>query len=192
MMIKAVIFDCFGVLTTDGWIAFKYRHFKKDQDLLAKAIKLNSQANSARISHREFVTKVGEFVGMPANQVEQEINSNVANEELFGYIKTLKLKYKIGLLSNAAANWLKELFSEEQISLFDAIDLSYESGVVKPEEQSYVHVAEQLNVNTSECVFIDDQDKHCEGARRAGMQAIRYENIEQMKKDLELLLRGKR
>jgi HAD superfamily hydrolase (TIGR01509 family) len=188
MVIKAAIFDCFGVLTTDGWIAFKNRHFKKDPDLFAKATELNGEANSARISYQEFLAKIGELAGMPASGVEQEINSNVANDELFGYIKTLKPKYKIGMLSNASANWLKDLFNDEQISLFDTIDLSYESGVIKPEEQSYVHVAEQLGVNTNECVFIDDQEKHCEGARRAGLQAIRYENFEQMKKDLEKIL----
>jgi putative hydrolase of the HAD superfamily len=188
MVIKAVIFDCFGVLTTDGWLAFKSRHFKKNQDLFAKATKLNSQVNSAAISYKEFLEEVGKLVGMPAKDVEQEINSNVANDELFDYINTLKPKYKIGMLSNAGGNWLNDLFTKKQISLFDAIDLSYESGVIKPEQQSYIHVAKQLGVQTGECVFIDDQEKHCNGARQAGMQAIRYENFEQMKEDLEKLL----
>lgn len=187
-MIKAIIFDCFGVLTTDGWLVFKNHYFKQDQSLFRKATGLNEQVNSGAIKYEEFISEVAKMASILANEVHHKIDNNVANDELFDYIKTLKPRYKIGMLSNAASNWLDELFAKGQVALFDAIVLSYESGVIKPEEQSYQTVAERLGAQPNECVFIDDQEKHCEGARAVGMQAILYEDFEQMKTELEALL----
>ncbi len=189
-MIKAIIFDCFGVLTTDGWLAFKNHYLKQDQSLFRKATELNEQVNSGVIKYEEFISEVAKMAGISANEARYKIENNIANDELFKYIKTLKPRYKIGMLSNAASNWLDELFAKGQVVLFDAIVLSYESGVIKPEEQSYQAVAERLDAQPNECVFIDDQEKHCEGARTVGMQAILYRDFDQMKTNLEAILKS--
>jgi epoxide hydrolase-like predicted phosphatase len=184
-MIKAIIFDCYGVLTTDAWIAFKKRHFRDDAGKASKASELNSQAGTGDITYSRFLDDISKLANMPTDEVKQEINQNVADDELFEYIGTLKPKYKIGMLSNAAADRLEKLFSPEQIAVFDSIILSYEVGVVKPDEIAYEMIAKKLSVNVEDCIFIDDQEKHCIGARRAGMSSILYKGFDDMKAKLE-------
>ena len=187
-MIKAVIFDCFGVLTTEGWLAFKAEHFSQDEGLNREVTDLLKQANSGLISHERFVESVAKLARVTPKEVNQAIDVNKPNEPLFAYIDKLKPKYKIAMLSNAATNWLTELFSEKQIAKFDVISLSYELGVAKPDNEAYEQVAAKLELDPFDCVFIDDQERHCTGAKEAGMQAILYEDFEQMKTELEKTL----
>jgi HAD superfamily hydrolase (TIGR01509 family) len=188
-MIKAVIFDCFGVLTSEGWLAFKAAQFGHNATLQQQAADLNKQADAGLISHEEFVRSVAELADIPEAEVYAAIDVNAPNEKLFAYIaEELKPKYKIGLLSNAAANWLEELFSNRQIALFDAISLSYEAGLLKPHPGAYEKIAEQLDIEAEEGIFVDDQERHCTGARDAGMRAILYKDFEQMKSELEKML----
>jgi putative hydrolase of the HAD superfamily len=188
-MVKAIIFDCFGVLTSEGWLAFKAGQFGHDEALQRQATDLNKQADTGLISHEAFIRAVAELADIPVAEVRAAIDVNAPNEQLFTHIANrLKPNYKLGLLSNAAANWLKELFTDEQIKLFDAISLSYEAGLLKPHPGAYEKIAEQLAVEPESCVFIDDQERHCTGAREAGMQAILYKDFEQMKTGLEKIL----
>ncbi|HVV66788.1 MAG TPA: HAD-IA family hydrolase [Candidatus Saccharimonadales bacterium] len=188
-MIKAVIFDCFGVLTTEGWLPFKEQQFGRDKALSEQASELNRQSNAGLISHEQFVGKIAELANLSVSEVNEAIEVNVTNQKLFTYItERLRPDYKIGMLSNAAANWLKNFFTDEQLQLFDAISLSYESGITKPDPLSYEKIAGELGVEPGECVFIDDQERHCTGAKEAGMQAILYESFEQMKAELEKIL----
>lgn len=187
-MVKAIIFDCFGVLTTEGWLPFKAKHFSRDQELNCQATDLLKQANCGFISHEDFVEAVAGLADVSVDEVNRAIDVNAPNEPLFAYIKQLKRKYKIGVLSNAANNWLAELFTSEQVALFDAVSLSYESGLIKPHPLAYEKIAAKLGVDVSECVFVDDQERHCAGAREAGMNAVVYNDFEQMKSDLERIL----
>jgi HAD superfamily hydrolase (TIGR01509 family) len=188
-MIKAIIFDCFGVLTSEGWLPFKAERFGDDVGLHQQATELNRQADAGLITHEEFVKSVATLAGIPETELNAALNMNVPNQPLFTYIaEKLKPDYKLGLLSNAATNWLEELFTGKQIELFDAISLSYEEGVPKPHPAAYEKIAGQLGIGLEECVFIDDQERHCRGAREAGMRAILYKDFEQMKSELERIL----
>jgi HAD superfamily hydrolase (TIGR01509 family) len=114
---------------------------------------------------------------------------NAPNEQLFKFIaEDLKPKYKIGLLSNTGRDRLGELFTTEELALFDDLSLSYESGYLKPQPEAYLMAAERLGVVAGGCIFIDDQDKRCVGARNAGMYAILYQDFTSMKTELQKLL----
>src|SRR3990167_6340521 len=118
--------------------------------------------------------------------VEQEM---LPNRMLLDYIKTeLKPKYKIGIISNALADFLYEILPEEDVKLFDDIVLSHRAGVAKPEPAIYEMSLNNLGVRTEDAVFIDDIELFCDTAKALGMQAILYEDFEQMQTDLESLL----
>jgi putative hydrolase of the HAD superfamily len=187
-MIKAIIFDCFGVLVTEGWLAFKDQYFGSNEKLANEATDLLKQADSGLLSHEDFVQAIAKLAQVPAEDVHLSIDNNVPNEPLFAYIAELKPKYKIGMLSNAAANWLNVLFTPPQLALFDDISLSYESGFVKPHHGAYEKIADQIGVKVGDCIFVDDQIRHCEGARLAGMRAIMYQDFPQLKRDLNTIL----
>jgi len=69
--------------------------------------------------------------------------------------------------------------------MFDDVLLSYRYGIVKPQPEIYKMAAHRLRVSPSQALFIDDSLGHCQGAERAGMKAIAYQDFAQLKKDLE-------
>lgn len=190
-MVRAIIFDCFGVLTTEGWLPFKQKHFGHDRELEEQATDLSRRLNSGQLSYGGFIEEAAALADVPAGEVRNAIDRNVPNEELFGYINSrLKETYKLAILSNAGGNKLRQLFTAEQLAAFDDAALSFETGYIKPDRRAYEHVAEMLDVSPKACVFIDDQERHCSGAKDAGMHAICYQNFAQMKQELEPLLAG--
>jgi HAD superfamily hydrolase (TIGR01509 family) len=187
-MIKAIVFDCFGVLASDGWLPYKARHFGHDPVLLEQATSLNKQVDNGFISYDDFIRGVATLANLPEATAREQIENNVPDDELFAYIAELKQTYLIGMLSNAGDNWLDEIFKPEQVALFDAIALSYDMHFIKPDSQAYETIAARLGVDPSECVFIDDQPRYVEGAERVGMRAVLYANCEQLKQDLPALI----
>lgn len=188
-MIRAIIFDCFGVLCTEGWLPFKRKYFSADAVLADQANDLSLRLNAGDVSNDEFVTAIADLAGVAKQEAISAIHHNVPDEELFTYIRDhLQGTYKLGILSNAGGDRLRELFSPEQIALFEVKSLSFRSGFVKPESGAYEQAAFGLGAEAGECVFVDDQERHCAGAREAGMRAIVYKDFEQFRDELEALL----
>lgn len=188
-MIKAIVFDCFGVLTTEGWLPFKAKYFGHDPELFEQAGSIGWQANMGRISYGEFMQAVAKLAGITPEAAARAIERNVPDEELFAYIAELKQKkYKLGLLSNAAGDHLSRIFTKRQLGLFDAVTLSYRNGFTKPERRAFETAAEQLGVGVEECVFVDDQERNVSGSRAAGMQAVLYRDAVQLRRELKPLL----
>ncbi|HUB94109.1 MAG TPA: HAD-IA family hydrolase [Verrucomicrobiae bacterium] len=185
---KAVIFDCFGVLASDGWLPFKARYFEDNPELNAQATLLNRAVDAGKARYDEFVRQVAEMAGLPEKVAREQIENNIPDERLFAYIRQLKQGHYIGLLSNAGDNWLNDIFTAEQVSLFDAIALSYETGFIKPDAEAYNIIAKRLQVEPLDCIFVDDQPKYVEGAEQAGMQAVLYTNADEFMQKLPALL----
>lgn len=188
-MIEAVVFDCFGVLATDGWLPFRERYFSHDPELLERATVSNKKVDAGLHHYDDFIDEVAAMAGLTATEARQQIENNVPNAKLFDYIRQeLKPHYKLGFLSNAGQNWLQDIFTSEQIALFDAVVLSFEIGAIKPDPITYETVAEKLGVAPEACVFVDDQPRYCEGAEAVGMQAILYQDAAQTISDLDKAL----
>ena len=73
------------------------------------------------------------------------------------------------------------------ISHFDHHIFSGEVRSVKPEPAIYQHCIDALGVQPSEALFIDDRDVNLEQARAAGIRGIRFQSVEQLRKDLQAL-----
>ena len=71
---------------------------------------------------------------------------------------------------------------------FDAIVISSEVGVMKPELKIYRLALGQLKVEPAEAVFVDDMPANVEAARLLGMQAIRFQSPEQILDELAEVL----
>ncbi|HEY5152351.1 MAG TPA: HAD family phosphatase [Candidatus Saccharimonadales bacterium] len=188
-MVKAVIFDCFGVLATEAWLSFKAKYFGNDQELLGQANKIIWQANSGLINYDDFMRSIADLAGITPAEAVRAIERNVPDEELFTYLRELKRSYKLGLLSNVAAGQLHSIFTKDQMGLFDAVVLSFENGFIKPQPEAYKNAAKQMGVDISECVFVDDQERNTNGAIKAGMKAILYQDIARLRQELALLLK---
>ena len=188
-MVKAVIFDCFGVLATDAWLPFKAKHFGRDQKLTRQVSDISNQADKGLVSRDAAIASIAELAGISPTEFIRTIDINVPNEELFDLIRTLKPDYKIGFLSNISDDYLAQIFTPKHLSLFDAITLSFKSGFIKPQTQAFERAAEQLDVKPAECVMVDDQERNVTGAREAGMAAILYRDFSQFKAEFESLVK---
>lgn len=190
-MIKAVIFDCFGVLAYDGWLAFKDKYLEKGTDAYDKALASNKRVDAGFITYDQFVTEIAALAKVSQDETRQTLENNPPNGKLFAYIrKNLKPRYKIGMLSNAGDNWLPDIFDAPQINLFDEIVLSYQIGAIKPEPAMYEAISMKLGVLPEECVFIDDQERYCDGARHSGMKAVVFRDTDETIVEIERLLRA--
>src|SRR5438132_11992050 len=131
-MIKAIIFDCFGVLTADKWKEFVVTLPDEQRQ---PARDLNHAYDAGTINEDDFIDKVKELTGRNPGEVENLTEDEIGkNTQLLDYVRQLKKKYKIGLLSNVATNWVRDYFlTEEEQKLFDAMVFSFEAKVTKPD-----------------------------------------------------------
>ncbi|HSW37608.1 MAG TPA: HAD-IA family hydrolase [Candidatus Saccharimonadales bacterium] len=186
-MVKAIIFDCFGVLTTDTWKEFTGT---LPQSQKAAATTLNHAYDSGAISKPEFLQAVQDLTGKQPRYVDDMLdNETIKNSELLAYIKELGKSYKIALLSNVATNWIREHFlTAEEQAMFHTMVFSFEIGATKPDTRMFQAVAERLGVEVEECVIVDDVERYCTAAEDLGMRAICYQDFSQMKTELEKML----
>lgn len=188
-MIKAVIFDCFGVLTVSTWQQLWAS--LPDIKLQETARELNRLYDRGDLTKEEFTAKLQSATGMSVSEMQSKLfsPSTDKNVALFEYIKKLKSKLKIGMLSNVATGWVRDEFlSPKEQALFDDMVLSYEVRLAKPDPQIFQLACKRLGVKPDEAVLVDDIERYCEAARAVGMHAIAYQNVQQTKAELQMLL----
>lgn len=188
-MIKAVIFDFFGVLVTEGFRQFCDTYFPDNKEKRTQAVRFVTEHDSGILSGEKYVLQLAELAGVTPQVVQQHMSDNKPNNLLLHYIKDrLKPKYKIGVLSNSGDDYMSQIMDPADVKIFDDVVLSYRLGMVKPQPEIFELAVERLGVKPSECVFVDDSPSHCEGAKRVGMQTVWYEDFPGMRQKLEEIL----
>ena len=188
-MYKAIIFDCFDVLVSNGLPLFVKQYLHSTLDSQSSILLLEESLNAGRIDYETFLLKISEIGNVPIDETRRILDDNKPDDELFDYIsKNLKPHYKLGMLSNAGDDWLDEMMGADRRLLFDVIVLSYQVSLTNPQAEIYTLTAQKLGVEPNECIMIDDKERYCEGARKAGMQAIQYQTVNQMINELEVVL----
>lgn len=189
-MIKAIIFDCFGVLLTDALQAIVDELRLTDSTRADEVIKLIAAGNGGGVDREVFLVLVADKLGMTVGEYADTIkNGESRNQALLDYITQLRPRFKTGLLSNVNRGGLEVRFPNNELAIyFDAVIASSDVGYAKPQAQAYEITADRLDVRLKECIMIDDREDYCLGATGVGMQAIQYQSFEQMKSELEKLL----
>jgi putative hydrolase of the HAD superfamily len=190
-MIKAIIFDCFGVLVTDSLdVIINSNGLSENQKDEIKSYV--SAANKGSISVAEYRSEVANILNMEYEDLNSAIkNGEIKDENLLEYIRELKKEYKIGLLSNVTSmDSLKSRFAENELEdNFDVVVASGQIGYAKPEAEAYEITADKLGVSLSECVMIDDRDEYVNAAVGIGMKGIVYNGIDDLRKELKDILK---
>jgi epoxide hydrolase-like predicted phosphatase len=95
------------------------------------------------------------------------------DEEMVGLIRELRSAgIRIGLLSNHLRE-LRQRLGDLEL-LLDAVVISGEVGVLKPDPAIYHLALEQLGVAPEGAVFVDDWGPNVEGARQLGMMGVHF------------------
>lgn len=190
-MIKALIFDCFGVFYTDP--VFAYMRDPQTPPEKAKALHaLDEQAARGTLSKNDFVTQAAALLNISATDTKQRFfRGNDRNDELVAFVKELRKSYKIAMLSNIGGDMMDGFFTpQERQDLFDTAVLSGDVKMAKPDKAIFELTCQRLGVELHEAIMIDDMQSTCDIVKTYGMQSVCYKDFEQCKNELRALLNG--
>jgi putative hydrolase of the HAD superfamily len=93
-------------------------------------------------------------------------------EAMYALLRSLRQAgVRTGMLSNSWGNdYPRDLFAD----LFDAVVISSEVGMRKPEERIFRHALAQLGLTPQQCVFIDDIEANVAAAQALGMVGLHH------------------
>jgi len=189
--IKAVIFDWGGVLIDDPAPGL----MRYCAAALGAPVEAYMQANDVfgedfrrgLISECEYFRRVCGRLGAPpaADGLWGQAFRHVYREkpEVFELVRRLRRRYKTGFLSNTETAAMA-YFHELGYDMFDALVFSCAEGLAKPQREIYELALRRLAVAADEAVFIDDRADYVAGAAAAGLAAILFGGIEQVRAEL--------
>ncbi len=188
-MIRAIAFDCFGVLLDDyghNWV----NQSALPEDVKAKLHDLFRKRDLGEIADDEaYYRAVGEVSGVDADVLRaREHGVSPIEPMLFSYIKNeLAPRYEIYIASNASASLLDELLQKEGFNtIFKHVFVSSNMGVVKPQAGFYEQILAKVDIPAEEILFVDDRQRNVDGAVAAGMQGYCYDSgLQALKRHLE-------
>jgi len=94
--------------------------------------------------------------------------------ELIRYIRSLRPRYKTGVISNAWPQVRQMHRAHINAETFDEILYSAEEGVAKPKAEIYQRALTRLGVAPAEAVFVDDVLENIQAARALGMAGVHF------------------
>ena len=198
---RGLIVDFGGVLTTNVFDSFRAfgeaegmdpatvkRAFREDREALA----LLRRLERGEIDVDEFEPAFGERIGVEPERrpglVGRLFGGIGPDEQMLSAVRRAgDAGICTGLISNswgAGIEYDPSLLDE----LFEAVVISGEVGMHKPEPAIFMLGAERLGLRPEDCVFVDDLRENCQGAEEVGMTAILHRGAERTLPELERLL----
>jgi len=199
MTLKAVYFDLGGVIVRT--------EFQSPREHLAERVgmtyeelvtivfesKSSREASIGRISEDDHWKYVVRALHRPLKERKtlhkEFFDGDIVDRELIAYIRSLRPRYKTGLISNAWDGLRPYLEREKFADAFDVLTISAEVGVMKPDPAIFQHALDQLGVKPKEAVFVDDFPENITGCEAIGMRGIHFKSLEQTLKELKKLLK---
>jgi putative hydrolase of the HAD superfamily len=199
--LRGLIVDFGGVLTTNVFQSFKQfaeaegldrdaikRAFREDREALALLRRLEKN----EITVEDFEPRFAERIGVPEERVDGLVGRLFAGvgpeEQMLDAVRRARAAgVKTGLISNSWGSGLE--YDEGMLAeLFDAVVISGDVGLHKPDPAIFRLGAERIGVPPEECVFVDDLRENCAGAEEVGMTAILHRGPDSTLPELERLL----
>jgi len=188
-MIRALIFDCFGVFYPDP--VFAYMQDPLTPPEKADALHaLDEQAVRGKLSKKEFIQKAALLLNKPEDDIERQLfQRHSTNKQLVDFVKQARNTYKTALLSNVGRDIMDGFFTSDELrELFDEVILSGNEKFAKPDPEFFILACKRLGVMPEETILIDDVATYCEAAKSLGMQAICYQSFDQFSNEIHFLL----
>lgn len=197
-MIKAVLFDVGGVITTSPFESFA--RYEREQGLPDGFIRrLNStnpdtnawaQLERNAVGFAEFCDLFESEARAAGGELKAvEVMQCLAGDvrpEMVEAVRLCHERLKTGMLTN---NWRAEDEGKRLdgmlLPLFDIVIESSKAGVRKPDPRFYDMACEQLAIEPSEAVFLDDLGINLKPARIMGMTTIKVVDADTALAELE-------
>ncbi|MFH1524688.1 MAG: HAD family phosphatase [Chloroflexota bacterium] len=197
-MIRAVFFDLGGVIVRTEFQAPRQHLAERlglEYDDIVKAVfegETSRQASIGAISEDEHWAAVMHRLHLPASETQAVKDEFFAGDltdlKLIDYMRELRKTLKVGLISNAWSGLRSWIVKEKFDDAFDAMIISAEIGIAKPDAHIYQIALEKLDVVPAEAVFLDDFPENVKGAHAIGMAAIHFAQPDKALEELKCLL----
>lgn len=199
MTVEAILWDLGGVLvrTTDRSLRERWEsRLGLSPGELSRLVfegPLGWEAQHGRATVDQVWASVGQRFDLSdqdLRQLKQDFwRGDQLNTRLLAYIRSNPAGLKMGLLSNAWPS-LRGLLEREWglAELFDAILISAEVGVTKPDRRIYRAALEALEAAPGRTLLVDDMPANVAGARAVGMQALQFYSTAQILNAIEAAL----
>jgi len=195
-MIKAIVFDVGGVLIDyEDVMCYDYvsRVHKVDRKRYVDMIeRLSTHADRGDITARELESKVSDAFGIPINGIQYDAVLEIegsCNDKVMDIARSLSKKYMLAILSDVSAGRWAIAKRMIDTSIFHKKFLSYKMRATKPSRKVYMNVIAGLKIKPNEIIFTDNLQRNVDGARKIGINAIRYRNPARLKRDISRLLK---
>ena len=199
MSIKAVFFDLGGVILRTEYQAPRQHlaeRFGMDYDDIDKVVfgggpyGSAARASIGEITEERHWQNVMKTLKLPASETERVreefFAGDVIDHEIVEFLRSIKPKYKTGLISNAWSGLRDYIVREKFDNAFHHMVISAEVGVAKPDPKIYHIALEQLQVKPKEAVFVDDFIENINACEKVGMKGIHFKDsqstLQQLKK----------
>src|SRR5262249_4300901 len=112
------------------------------------------------------------------------------NPEMIELMRELKAAgFQMAMLTNNVREW--EPLWRSMLPVDEIFETVVDSGFVgcrKPESKIYALTLEQIGRTADECLFVDDVLVNVEGARKAGLHAVHFQENEQAIAEIRAIL----
>lgn len=182
---KTVIFDFFGVICSEIAPFVLPKYMSAAEAIRYKAT-IVQDADMGVITQAEMFASLSEIAHVPAKQLEDEFWSHVKiDPATVALIESLRGQVKLGLLTNAIVPFVRLIFARHDLArLFDAIAVSAEEHMTKPDPAFYALLLGRMGVAAKDAVFIDDNPINLEGAKNAGVAGILFTSAAEAQREL--------
>ena len=149
------------------------------------------KSSKGEISKKETLQLFSEKLRISPEKTEKAFEEDykintIENKTLYNYVLKLKKRgYKIGISSIQFHLSKDVLIRKKYYENFDALQISCEDGLRKPDKKAFEFVLKKLKVKPEESVFIDDKRENLDVAKELGMKTILFKNNRQLIKNLE-------
>lgn len=197
MAIKAIVFDCGGVLLRNGDLS-PYRRWEERLGLEAGALErllwmgdLYQRAERGVISDAEFWRRAAEGLGLSdaaeADRLRAEIwETWEIDARVLALVDRARQRYRVAMLTNAT-DAMEELLAERYgvADRFEAIVNSARVGTAKPDAAIYEALLKRMRLNAGDVVFVDDRAENVAAAAALGMHVAWFLGAAELERQLE-------
>lgn len=197
-MIKAIFFDLGDVLVKEGYTTgineYEIKNKIPKNKLYAVMHDFDywKDFTLGKITESEYFAAVkNNFKGeIDISELKKIIFNNfILNHKLIDFVRLLKKKYIIGIISNNPKEWFDYCF--KNFGWKDLFDVKIISGYVhirKPEKEIFQLALDEAKILGEESVYIDDRLDRTMGAVQANMNVIVFKDLNNLKSEVNKIL----
>ena len=197
---EGLLLDFGGVVTTDFFaslgahcerLGLPHDSFRKLVTANPEGRELYHQVERGELSQPDFEQNIAQLLGVQPTGLIQGLLADLRPEPLMAeaVVRVRAAGIRVGVITNSWGTVPYDPYAAYQLNQrFDAVVISSQVGMRKPEPGIYRLAADELAVPTERIVFVDDIAAYLAPAHELGMAVIHHINPARTIRELERLL----